>query len=131
MQGRETHRREFLKAFGAGALACTGLTGCRSQAVRRRKVPNILFCISDDQSWLHTSIAGDPVVKTPSFDRIAREGVLFTSAYCASPSCAPSRSTILTGQEMWRLEEGGLLVQSHGQRLLQGQGESPGGNIGR
>jgi uncharacterized sulfatase len=49
------------------------------------------------------------VAKTPNFDRIAREGVLFNNAFCASPSCTPSRSAILTGQEMWRLEEGGLL----------------------
>ena len=33
--------------------------------------PNILFCISYDQSWLHTGAMGDPVVKTPAFDRIA------------------------------------------------------------
>ena len=36
--------------------------------------PNILFCISDDQSYAHTGANGDPVVKTPAFDRIAREG---------------------------------------------------------
>jgi len=67
--------------------------------------PNILFCISDDQSWLHTGAMGDPVVKTPAFDRIAREGILFTHAFCDAPSCAPSRSAILTGQHIWRLEE--------------------------
>jgi uncharacterized sulfatase len=71
--------------------------------------PNILFCISDDQSWIHTSSTGDPVVKTPNFDRVAREGVLFTNAYVSSPSCAPSRAAILTGQNFWQLEEGGLL----------------------
>ena len=69
--------------------------------------PNILFCISDDQSWLHAGAMGDPVVKTPTFDRIAREGILFTHAFCDAPSCAPSRSAILTGQHIWRLEEAG------------------------
>jgi len=62
--------------------------------------PNILFCISDDQSWLHAGAMGDPVVKTPTFDRIAREGILFTHAFCDAPSCAPSRSAILTGQHI-------------------------------
>ena len=71
--------------------------------------PNILLCISDDQSWLHTGAGGDPVVKTPAFDRIAREGVLFTHAFADSPSCMPSRSAILTGQHVWRLKEGGNL----------------------
>ena len=40
--------------------------------------PNILFCISDDQSYAHTGANGDPVVKTPAFDRVAREGIRFT-----------------------------------------------------
>ena len=71
--------------------------------------PNILFCISDDQSWQHTSIMGAPEVQTPHFDRVAREGILFANAYCAAPSCAASRAAILSGQAMWRLREGGLL----------------------
>ena len=65
--------------------------------------PNILFCISDDQSWLHAGAMGDAVVKTPAFDRVAREGILFTHAFCDAPSCGPSRSAILTGQHIWRL----------------------------
>ncbi len=71
--------------------------------------PNILFCISDDESWPHVGVGGDPVVQTPAFDRIARSGVLFTHAFVDAPSCTPSRSSILTGQHMWRLEEAGNL----------------------
>ena len=71
--------------------------------------PNILLCISDDQSWLHTGAMGDRVVKTPAFDRVAREGILFTHAFCDAPSCGPSRSALLTGQPIWRLEEAGNL----------------------
>ncbi|MCL4850620.1 MAG: sulfatase-like hydrolase/transferase, partial [Bryobacteraceae bacterium] len=71
--------------------------------------PNVLFLISDDQSWLHTSAAGDPVVRTPNFDRIAAQGVRFTHSFCASPSCTPSRAGILTGQYIWRLKESGNL----------------------
>ena len=48
--------------------------------------PNILFIISDDVSWAHAGAYGDKVVKTPSFDRIAAEGVLFTNAFCSVPS---------------------------------------------
>ena len=69
--------------------------------------PNILFCISDDQSYAHTGANGDPVVKTPAFDRVAREGIRFTHAFCDAPTCGPSRSAILTGQPIWRLEEAG------------------------
>ena len=69
--------------------------------------PNILFCISDDQSYAHTGANGDPVVKTPAFDRVARDGLRFVHAFCNAPSCGPSRSAILTGQPIWRLEEAG------------------------
>lgn len=69
--------------------------------------PNILLCISDDQSFAHTGANGDPVVKTPAFDRVAREGIRFTHAFCDAPTCGPSRSAILTGQPIWRLEEAG------------------------
>jgi arylsulfatase A-like enzyme len=47
------------------------------------KQPNILFCISDDQSYAHTGANGDPVVKTPAFDRVAKEGIRFTHAFLA------------------------------------------------
>ncbi len=69
--------------------------------------PNILFCISDDQSYIHTGANGDPVIRTPAFDRVAREGLRFTHAFCDAPTCGPSRSAILTGQHIWRLEEAG------------------------
>ena len=67
--------------------------------------PNILFMISDDVSWAHAGAYGDKVVKTSAFDRIAANGVLFTNAFCSVPSCSPSRSAILTGQDFWRLGE--------------------------
>lgn len=69
--------------------------------------PNILFCISDDQSYAHAGANGDPVVQTPAFDRVANEGLRFTHAFCDAPTCGPSRSAILTGQSIWRLEEAG------------------------
>ena len=71
------------------------------------KPPNILFCISDDQSYAHTGANGDPVIRKPAFDRVAREGIRFTHAFCDAPTCGPSRSAILTGQPIWRLEEAG------------------------
>ena len=71
--------------------------------------PNILFCIADDWGWPHAGAYGDPVVKTPAFDRIAKEGVLFENAFISSPSCTPSRNAILTGQFHWRLGWGANL----------------------
>ena len=67
--------------------------------------PNILFVISDDQSYPHASIYGTKWVKTPGFDRIASQGLLFKHAYTTNAKCSPSRSTILTGRDSWLLEE--------------------------
>lgn len=71
--------------------------------------PNILFCLADDWGWPHAIEYGDKVVKTPNFDRVAREGVLFNFCFSAAPSCTPSRASILTGQAPHRLAEGGNL----------------------
>jgi arylsulfatase A-like enzyme len=101
-------RRDFLGALGFGAAS---VMAPKLASARRtdRKRPNILFCLADDWSWPHASIAGDNVVKTPTFDRVARECVLFENAFVSSPSCTPSRGAIVTGQWHWRLEEGGNL----------------------
>jgi len=72
--------------------------------------PNILFCIADDWGGgPHAGVLGDKVVKTPTFDRLARDGVLFPYTYVPAPSCTPCRGGILTGQAIHRLEEGGNL----------------------
>ena len=72
------------------------------------KKPNVIFAISDDQSWPHTSAYGDNIIKTPAFDRVAKKGVLFNNAFCAAPQCSPSRAAILTGRQIWQLEEAGV-----------------------
>lgn len=66
--------------------------------------PNILLAIADDWGYPHASAYGEPVVETPSFDRIAREGVLFQHAFVSSPSCTASRGAVLTGRYHWELK---------------------------
>ncbi|MBZ5583198.1 MAG: sulfatase [Acidobacteriia bacterium] len=97
-------RRRFL-----GASVGTALRARPGQAAPLAARPNILLAIADDWGWPHSPLYGDRVVKTPTFERVAREGVLFTQAFCATPSCTPSRAAILTGQTPHRLEEGGNL----------------------
>lgn len=70
------------------------------------KPPNILVLMGDDWSWPHAGALGDPVVKTPTFDRLVMEGVLFNHAFVTSPSCTPSRFAIASGQYQWRLGSG-------------------------
>lgn len=93
-------------------LSCGNVTSSNQETEKEDKRPNILFVLSDDQSWLHTGITGDPQVSTPNFDRLATEGILFNNSFCTSPSCTPSRSSILAGQDIWRIEQAGLLHSS-------------------
>ncbi len=81
------------------------------------KQPNILFCITDDQSWVHTSFAGEKAITTPAFDKVASEGIYFRNAFCAASSCSPSRGSIITGQEMWRLGEAAQLFSAVPKKL--------------
>ena len=79
------------------------LTTCNTKQIENNK-PNILFAIADDASWKHFGAYGCDWVKTPAFDRIADEGILFTNAYTPNAKCAPSRACILTGRNSWQLE---------------------------
>lgn len=71
----------------------------------RRARPNVVVLMADNWAWPHAGAYRDPVVRTPTFDRLAREGMLFHRAYCSVPSCAPARAVFLTGQAAHRLEE--------------------------
>lgn len=74
--------------------------------------PNILFVISDDQSYPHTSAYGSTMVSTPGFDRIAAAGAVFNNFYVTSPGSSPSRASILTGLYPWQIEEAGTHASS-------------------
>ena len=63
------------------------------------KKPNILFILADQVSAPLLRIHNDKSpIKTPNIDALAAKSVVFSSAYCASPLCAPSRSSLVTGQ---------------------------------
>jgi arylsulfatase A-like enzyme len=63
--------------------------------------PNILFAFADD--WgRHAGAYGTDWLKTPTFDRIAKEGILFEQAYTAVAKCAPCRASVLTGRYPWQ-----------------------------
>ena len=63
-----------------------------------RPRPNIVFILIDDLRWDELGIAGHPYIKTPSIDRIGKEGALFRNAFMTTPLCSPSRASFLTGQ---------------------------------
>ncbi len=78
--------------------------------------PNLLFIFADDWGRFASAYArldgpGTPndLVKTPHFDRLAREGTLVRQAFVSAPSCTPCRSALLSGQHFWRTGRGAIL----------------------
>ncbi len=71
--------------------------------------PNIVLIYADDLGFGDVSINGATAVSTPNIDRIAREGINFTSAYSTSATCTPSRFSMLTGKYAFRQQGTGVL----------------------
>ena len=81
-------RRRFLgSALFAGA-----------SRAKPARPPNVLFLAVDDMNDWVGCLRGYPGVRTPNIDRLARQGVLFSNAHCASPLCNPSRTALFTGR---------------------------------
>lgn len=64
--------------------------------------PNVILITSDQQRYDSVGINGCSFIKTPNLDRIGREGVSFSRAYCPNSVCTPSRVSIMTGQHLSR-----------------------------
>lgn len=71
--------------------------------------PNIVLIYADDLGYGDVGCNGATAVRTPSVDRLAKEGLRFTSAYCTSSTCTPSRYSMLTGEYAFRRKGTGVL----------------------
>ena len=99
------------------ALSCFFMLVFLSQASGvETKAPNILFLFADDwgrYASIYSEVNGkggiNDVVRTPNFDKVARQGVLFRNAHVNAPSCTPCRSSLLSGQYFWRTGRGAIL----------------------
>lgn len=80
--------------LGAALVLIVGGMAVAAQEPQR---PNIVFVLSDDHNHSVLGIAGNPSVKTPNLDRLAREGAWLRQAFVVTPLCAPSRTAFLTG----------------------------------
>ncbi len=82
------NRRQFLAGLTASSLA----------AQPRVPKPNIVFILADDLGYGDLGCYGQKLIQTPNLDRLASEGIRFTSAYSGSTVCAPSRCALMTGK---------------------------------
>jgi len=99
---RRIPRRSFLQSSFAAAVF-TALPRLRGPRVRS---PNILFILADDLGYGDLSCYGRPDYRTPHLDRLAREGLRFTSNYTAAAVCTPTRVALMTGRYPARLPIG-------------------------
>jgi len=118
MHDARLSRRAFLRAVGtAAAAAAAGAEGARSRAAQPASRPNIILVLTDDQGWTDTSVpmmrgradSRSDFYRTPALERLAREGMVFSSAYAPAPVCSPTRDSILYGQTPARLHHAVLI----------------------
>ena len=96
-------------------FACLSIL-CLASPLAAEERPNILFAFADDWGRLAGAYAAtdapgglNEIVRTPNFDRVASEGVLFRNAFVNAPSCTPCRSSLLSGQYFWRTGRAAIL----------------------
>ena len=106
-------RRDFLKTAGL-AISVFAVSGCGAQALDRNKAsgkPNIVLFLTDDQGWSDTSVqmmkdrpdSKSDLYQTPNLERMAAEGMVFSSAYSPAPTCTPTRTSLQFGKSPARL----------------------------
>lgn len=106
----------MMKKIVLPLLSALLLTGVSMQAQQR---PNIVFILADDLGYGDLGVYGQQKIKTPNIDRLARQGMLFTRFYAGTSVCAPSRSSLLTGQHTGHTYvRGNKEVQPEGQEPL-------------
>lgn len=105
MTGFQTHRRPFFsRTSAAGGLACLlFLASCMNGAAENAAgKPNIVFIMADDLGYADLSSYGRRDYRTPHIDKLAAEGLKFTSAYANSPVCSATRTALMTGHYQYR-----------------------------
>ena len=65
--------------------------------------PNIILIMADDLGWGDTGYNGNPIIKTPHIDKMASEGIQFNRFYSACAVCSPTRASVLTGRNPYRM----------------------------
>lgn len=99
-------RRHFLARTGPLIAGAAGIGGCHVSRLATARSPNIVLIMADDLGYGDVGCYGCEDIRTPNIDRIAAEGVRFTTFYANAPECTPTRTALLTGRYQQRV--GGL-----------------------
>lgn len=82
-------------------IALVGLVACKTSKeneVKVQKKPNIIYILADDLGIGDLGVYGQKKISTPNIDALAKNGIKFTQHYSGAAVCAPSRSSLMTGQ---------------------------------
>jgi arylsulfatase A-like enzyme len=109
------NRRNLPPIVIALALAFCLTTSPSTRAADATK-PNIIFILADDLGYGDLGCYGQKIIQTPHIDRLATEGMKFTSFYAGNAVCAPSRCTLMTG-----LHSGHAFVRDNRELKPEGQ----------
>ncbi|AKQ47671.1 sulfatase [Rufibacter radiotolerans] len=91
--------KKFLAVLGVVALASScSSSNSRTASVPQARQPNVIFILADDLGYSELGAYGNTFNETPNLDKLAAEGVRFTSAYAAAPVCSPYRAALMVGQ---------------------------------
>jgi|GEM_PF-195939 arylsulfatase A-like enzyme len=101
------HSIALLGAVGLVALAASFPRSARAAETTSARRPNVLFILADDQRFDTIGALGNADIQTPTLDRLAARGFVFTNAYCQggmiSAVCAPSRTMLMTGRSLFHI----------------------------
>ncbi len=88
---------------------CLFLALIGAEVLHAADKPNIILLYADDLGYGDVGAYGSTHILTPNMDRLAKEGLRFTSGYAPSATCTPSRYAMLTGEYAWRQKGTGIL----------------------
>ena len=114
------------------ALLLVIITGAVAHAAEGR--PNVVYIMSDELGYFEPGFMGNPNIKTPNIDRLAKEGIVFRNMFAGSSVCAPTRCCFMTGKHSGhtsvRLNGGGTPLRAEEETIasvLKPRGYATGG----
>jgi len=105
--------------YGLFLVVVFAYTSCSDIKKAEKGKPNVVYLLADDMGYGEIGILGQEKISTPNIDKLISDGMLFTEHYSGSTVCAPSRSSLLTGQHTGHTPiRGNVEVKPEGQHPL-------------